>query len=464
MIKRVLLSVCLMLGPVWIGSLSQVDGSHVLTGTARWTINLGSSVYAAERRRERRRVPPVRESTFKVLQEAQELIDPERARTDNPDDPPPDDLKPDPHGALELLNEAKERRGLNSYEIAQIWNIMAYAYYTLEDPDNTIRAYKEVLKGEGVISLALELSTLRALFQLYLMREDLDLALTYIEKWEKVNVDPEPDMIYFKGYISLQKGNNRRALRYALEIETVAKALERKMKEDWWYLQVILYNQKKDYDNVIKVLEKLIVHYPKKQYWVHLVGMYNEKGREDAALSAAYAAYTQDMFTKESELVVLSQRLLNAEVPYEASQVLEKGLKKGYVKESEKTMKLLAQAYTMSKEMGKAIGAWRKATKYAEDGELYYRLAQALSNEDKHKEAVKAFRNALKKGDLKKPADVSFWLGVSLMQLENWDESIEAFEKTAEMDEEQAERCGQYIAYIKSEKRRLKAIDDMLNA
>ena len=60
---------------------------------------------------------------------------------------------------------------------------------------------------------------------------------------------------------------------------------------------------------------------------MHLAGMYSEKGWDDKSLSAYYAAYIQGLFDKESEVVMLSQRLLNAEVLLEAATILEKGFK-----------------------------------------------------------------------------------------------------------------------------------------
>jgi len=255
----------------------------------------------------------------------------------------------------------------------------------------------------------------------------------------------------------------RNSLREAKRVEQIATEQQRTMKENWWYLQVVLYNELKDYDNVIAVLEKLITHYPKKQYWMHLAGMYSEKEWEGKALSAYYAAYRQGMFTRESEVVMLAQRLLNAEVPWEAAQVLEKGLKSGLVKEDEKNMKLLATAYTMAQDMSEAIDAWRKATKYAEDGDLFYRLAQALAQQDRHKEAVEAYRDALDKGDLRDVAEVNFWLGISLMQLEDWDQATAAFREAAkEKSKEKSAR--QYIRYIQGEKRRQEELKKMLEA
>ena len=103
--------------------------------------------------------------------------------------------------------------------------------------------------------------------------------------------------------------------------------------------------------------------------------------------------------------------------------------------------------------MEKAIETWGEASEYAEDGEIYYRLAQALASEDKHADAVKAYENALDKGDLKKPYDVSFWMGISLMQLSRLDNAVDAF-KDAANDKKKAKQCRQYIRYVRGEKRR----------
>ncbi|MBD3649479.1 MAG: hypothetical protein HUJ31_18960, partial [Pseudomonadales bacterium] len=189
--------------------------------------------------------------------------------------------------------------------------------------------------------------------------------------------------------------------------------------------------------------------------------MYSEEVRDDKALSAYYAAYTQGLVTRETEMVMLSQRLLNAEVPYEAAMVLEEGFEKGMVEKNEEHLKLLAQAYTMAQEMDEAIDAWRAATKFAEDGELHLRLAQALSRQDRHKEAIDAYRDALDKGDLRDVYDTQFWLGISLMQLERWDEATTAFREAAK-DDEIEKRARQYIRYIDGEKRRQAELKAML--
>jgi tetratricopeptide (TPR) repeat protein len=400
---------------------------------------------AKKKKQQTRKVPAMREKTYKAIAEAQAFIEADTALE-----------------ALPVLNKLLQRRGLNDYEIAQVWNMLAFAYYTLDDMPNTISSYEEVLK-QAKITLALELGTLRSLFQLYYQAEKYRKSIAYIDRWLKLNEMPDSGILYLKATAFYQLDDFQESLTYAKQVVSVAESQQKTVKENWLYLLVILYNEVKDYDNVIVVLERLIVEFPKKQYWMHLAGLYAEKVQEENALAAYYAAYVQGMLTRESEVIMLAQRLLNAEVPYEAAVVVQAGIDSDLVKKDEKNMKLLAQSWTMSQDTDKAIKAWTGATEFAEDGEIFYRLAQAQANDDQHKNAVKSYRAALKQGDLNKPRDVEFWMGISLMQLESWDDATKAF-RGASKDKKKAKQCKQYIRYIKGEKRRQEELRKMLEA
>jgi predicted Zn-dependent protease len=431
----------------------------ILVGQLNVGIDTGYQVSAAEAKKKTRKVPAMRERTYKKLAEAQIMIDPESAPREE-GEPPPEPTGT-PQEAVQLLMKLRESKGLNSYEMAQIWNTLAFAYYTLEDIPNTIRAYENILK-QGTITEALELSSLRALFQLYYAEGDYQKCIQFIDRWQALKETPDAQVNFIKATAIYQMDNFRESLRVALYVEEIARSQQKEIKENWWYLQVVLYNELEDVDNVIRVLEQLILHYPKKQYWMHLAGMYGEKGQDDRALSAYYAAYIQGFLEKETEVVMLAQRLLGASNPYEASQVLEKGFKSDLVEENEKNLTLLATAYTLAQETNLAIDAWRDATKYADDGELNFRLAQALAAEDRHSEAVKAYADAQKKGKTKKPHDVAFWKGISQMQLERWEDATASFRLAARLDKKMDKQARQYIRYIQGEKRRQEELKKML--
>ena len=418
----------------------------------------GGAAQAEEGKKETRKVPAMRERTYKTLSEAQVLIDPDSVQVEEGQEKP--NIVADPRKAITILNDLRERRGVNSYELAQIWNTLAFAYYTLDDIPNTLSAYEEVLKQE--ITEALEMSTLRSLFQLYYSREEYKKSISYMDRWEALRGEPDAGVTFIRATAYYQLEDFKNALKEAKKVEDITLKEGKEMKENWWYLQVVIYNELKDVDNTIKVLEKLIVKFPKKQYWMHLAGMYSEKSLDDRSLSAYYAAYSQGFFEKENEIVMLAQRLLNAEVPFEAAKILEKGVKDKVVKKDEKNLKLLATAYTMSQDVSKAIDAWREVAKTSKEGENYFRLAQALANEDRHKEAIAAYQDALDAGVKKEISNVYFWLGISQMQLENWDAATKAFREAAK-DEDKEKSARRYIKYIAGEKMRQEELRKMLS-
>ena len=112
--------------------------------------------------------------------------------------------------------------------------------------------------------------------------------------------------------------------------------------------------------------------------------------------------------------------------------------------------------------MSKAIDAWERATKSSEDGDIQYRLAQALAQQDRHKEAVGAYRKALEDDELKSPSDAHFWMAISHMSLENWDQASTAFKAASKLDKKIEKQARQYIQYIAGEKRRQAALKEML--
>lgn len=416
-----------------------------------------------EKKKKPRRVPAISQSFYKKMSDAQIMIDPESMPRE--DDEPAPIPKGTPQDGIDLLLSMTQKRRVNSNELSQLWNLLAFGYYTLGDTPNTIRSYEQVLKAgeQGIITEALEKNSLRALFQLYYSQENYSKSLQYINRWEVLNGKPDAQVTYLKSTAYYQLEKYRDALKWALKLEDLVTLEGRELKENWVYLQVILYNELEDIDNVIRVLEKMVVMFPKKMYWMHLAGMYSEKEWEGRALSAYYAIYMQGLLVKNSEVVMLAQRLLNADVSYEAAMILETGIKDEIVELSEKNLRLLATCYTVAQEMSKAIVAWRRASEYAEDGEIYYRLAQALAQQDRHKAAVTAYEKALDDDELNNRSDTFFWMAISHMSLENWNQASTAFRQAGKLNKRLAKQTRQYIRYITGEKKRQAALKDMLN-
>ena len=83
----------------------------MMTGLSQGFMSTGT-VQAADKKKETRRVPAMRERTYKTLSEAQILIDPDSIPLAEGEVKP--DVVADPRKAIEILKDLMERRGVNS--------------------------------------------------------------------------------------------------------------------------------------------------------------------------------------------------------------------------------------------------------------------------------------------------------------------------------------------------------------
>ena len=153
-------------------------------------------------------------------------------------------------------------------------------------------------------------------------------------------------------------------------------------KEQWYNLARFLYFDKEDFDSALGVLNTLIIYYPKKQYWVQASHLYGEKKDEPTQLALMEAAYEQGFLDRSSELVTMSYLYLNAETPYYAGAVMQKGFADELVEDKSKNFELAGSAWAQAREVAKSIPMMEKAAAKSEEGELYVRLGNVYLDGD----------------------------------------------------------------------------------
>jgi tetratricopeptide (TPR) repeat protein len=392
-----------------------------------------------------RKTPAMREKVYKRLAEAQELVE-----------------SGDTNGAVSVLTELKGMRDLNAYEVAQVWSFFGYIYYAAENYPESIKAYEMVLQ-QPEIPVAMENTTMYTLAQLHFTQANYSKAEKMLLRWFESAVDPGPEPYILLGQLYYQLERYKDAI---VPVETairLAKESGREIKENWWLLLRVFYYELENYPKVIEILEILVKEHPKKEYWVQLSGMYGEMGKQRQQLFAYEAAYIQGYLESNSELVTMAQLYMQDNVPYKGSTVLEKGLKEGKVDKNYKNYRLLAQAYQMAREDKKSLAPLQESAKLAEDGDLYFRLAQAYSNLDRWQDCVDAVDKALNKGDLKRVDTAYVLKGMAYFNMDNLGEAQKAFEQ-ARKDERSRRSADQWLSYIASERQRQSELDRALAA
>jgi len=161
-------------------------------------------------------------------------------------------------------------------------------------------------------------------------------------------------------------------------------------------------------------------------------------------------AYEKDLLDKSTDLVTMAYLYLQAEVPYPAARVIEKGFKDEIVEEKSKNYELAGSAWRQAQETKKAIPMMEKAASLSEDGELFARLGNVYLDGDQNQKAADAITKGLAKGGIKRPDQARLVLGMAYFNLGDYAEARKAF-RAAAKDDRSEKYAKQWIKYIQSE-------------
>lgn len=392
---------------------------------------------------ESKRTQAMSEKVYRKLAEAQEFTDAD-----------------DYASAKRVLDELAATDKLTPYETAQLYNFYGFVYYAQERYQDSIKSYERVL-AQPDLPQGLRDQTMYTLAQLHFTTENWNKAIDLINQWLKTaeNPGPDPYILLGSGYYQLEKYKDMIApIEKAMEI---ARGRDVAIKEQWWLLLRVAYYELENYKKVRDILEVLVVNWPKKEYWTQLAAMYGELGQEKMQLAAYEAAYDQGMLIRSAELVQLAQLFLQAEVPYKAARVLDKGIAEGKVEKTADNYRLLSQAWALSAEDRKAIPALKSAASMSNDGDLDVRLAQSYLNLSEFGDCIESARAGIRKGGVKRADTANVVLGMCLYETDRYEDAKKAF-RAAAQDKRSAATANQWILFIEREQERLLQLERSL--
>ncbi len=402
---------------------------------------VAASIAKEAKEKKKNKAPLIRKKTYERLTKAQEFVEARKYKQ-----------------ALAILKKIEGMSRLNSTELSQLWNFYAYIYFSQENYPKAITAYQKLLKQPD-LQEAIRSSTLYTLSQLYFVTENYPKALSTVKKWMALTDDPGPDAYALLGQAHYKLKQYREAIPPLQKAITLQKKKGKPVKENWYLLLRVNYYELKDYKNMALVLRELVSRYPKSQYLHDLAGAYSQMGDTKKQLGIMEAMYEQGLLITESQIKNLASLFVMHGVPYKAGKVLEKGIDKGIVKESEKILSLLSQSWMQAREDQKAIPPLRKAAEKSSGGELWIRLGQAYANVDQWNDAIKALKTGLKKGGLRRVGSANILLGMSYYNMNMLSKAKSAFAAATRTGNKKNKKVArQWIKYIDSELERAAAL------
>lgn len=365
--------------------------------------------------------------------------------------------------AVSILDAMKnsEKKPLNDYELSNVLNLYAFVYYSKEDYPSALKAYKEITELAEAPD-GTKVAALYSLAQLYFVTENFPKAVDSLLEWFKVAPEASKGanqyVLLGQGYYQLK--NFDKALFNVNKAVDMYKSKGKVPKENWYGLQRFLYYEKNNYKKVVEILDELLVHYPKKQYWMQMSAMQAELKSDSKQLAAMETAYVQGMLEKEKELINMAYLFLANEVPYKAAKVLDTGIREKKIEPTSKNLELLGNAWRQSQEIKKAIPEMAKAAAKSEKGELWARLGNIYLDNDDFKKAVDAIKKGKKKGGVKRLDTANLVLGMAYYNLKQYDSARKAFNE-AKKDKRSENYAKQWIKFMDKELERQKSLEEV---
>lgn len=271
----------------------------------------------------------------------------------------------------------------------------------------------------------------KLIMQLAFQTKDYPKAIDFGKKAQALSPsDPEIGVYLSNAYYITNDFENTKAVSAAAikQLEDSGKAPEETL---YRILQSACLNLK-DNDCVVAQIEKLVIHYPKPNYWTDLINsLLRVSSNDKELLNVLRLSDGVDVMKDASQYTEMAQLALGQGLPGEAQAILEKGQQKGMftvAREKDLANRVLAdakQAVTLDKS---TLDKQDASARAKPTGEADVKLGAAYLSYGQNDKAIEALQRGIGKGGVKNPDEAGLLLGIAYMRSNNKPEAIKAFQ------------------------------------
>jgi tetratricopeptide (TPR) repeat protein len=212
-----------------------------------------------------------------------------------------------------------------------------------------------------------------------------------------------------------------------------AEKAGKKPEENW--LQIVLSSHFKsdNKDGIAEALKDIVRYYPNQEYWENLLDIYRRKTNDDRVILGYYRLMSEVGALKDKgDVVEMAQLAMDAGVPGEAEQVVEKSIQAGTLKSDDKTEqgrfdRLLSGAKKQAAADRASLPQLAQEAEKASQGQADVALGQAYLSYGQYDEAIAAIERGLKKGNVMDTEEAQMALGIAHFKKGQKDQARKAF-------------------------------------
>jgi tetratricopeptide (TPR) repeat protein len=351
------------------------------------------------------------------------------------------------------LQNLLRRAGRDEYLQAVLYQALAQVEWSRRNYDASLANFEKAVELNTLPNQT-HFALMYQISQLYFMNERYQDALDALDLWFcTVPKDQVTSHAYvLKASINIQKED------YPATLEAIdtAIAMESDPKESWYQTKLAAHFELKQWPEAARTLETLVSRWPeKKTYWTQLSQIYYRLEQGDRALATMALAYRKGLLDKQSDITYLSSLYGDANVPYKAAEVLEKGIRDGVVEPTKSHWTMVAETWYSAEELQKSLSAFSEAGAVDPDGDIDLRRGFILVDLEDWSAALEALNAALEKGGLgdRRTGEAYLLRGMANFNLGNLDAASTDWGRSSRF-ENTRDAARQWMNHLKEERQR----------
>lgn len=319
--------------------------------------------------------------------------------------------------ALAKVREADAVANKNATEQLTIERMRAAAAQRAGDTKTAIQAFEIVF---GKVSGADAAQVAEQLAFAYSQLKDWPRTTQWIQKAQAAG-SSSAQLKQLQAYVQGQSGDYAAIARESAAAVSAAEQAGRRPDEGDLLRLADAQARTNNAAGQTATLDKLLVYYPKKEYWAIYLGRLPRKsGFSDRfSLDVMRLRLATGNLTKTDEFMEMSQLALQAGYPAEGKAIVDKGFAAGALgtgAEAERHKRLRDLADKREAEARASIEQRTKDAAAAKDGNDLVQIGYAYATMGQADKGITLIEQGIAKGGLKRPEDAKLRLGLAMLQ------------------------------------------------
>ena len=337
----------------------------------------------------------------------------------------------------EVLSKTREAEAMtprSSYDDYVIHSMQMAAYGATNNYPATATAIESIIDSQ-YLPAANKPQLLRTLMSIYYQQKEYDKAATYGERARAAgDTSPETSLTIAQAYFLT--GKFKEALTEMEAIVARDEQAGRKPSEKALSLIWSCAIKTKDDAAAAKAVEKLILHYPKPDYWSNAMAGFlnsNSKSTDDRLKLMTYRLMFQvGILKRAGDYTEMAQIALDQGNPGEAQTVLEQAFAKNLytdAHEKERSQRLLDKVRRSANDDRATMPKQERDAGAAKTGDALVQVGGAYLGYGQPDKAITTIGAGISKGNLKSADEAYMLLGIAYDRNKNKDEAVRAFNR-----------------------------------